>query len=73
VDYDGVHAFLDNVYGKGGVFRQIVSVLGKKIFSTATVGCAIYPKDADSYADLFALVDKTLYRGKSKGRNCFII
>ena len=73
VDYDGVHAFLDDVYGQGGVFRKNVLVSGKKIFSTATVGCAIYPKDADSFDALFALVDKTLYRGKSKGRNCFII
>lgn len=72
-DYDGVHDFLDLMYAQGGVFRKNVVVGGRNIFSTATVGCAIYPKDADSFDALFALSDKTLYRGKSKGRNCFII
>lgn len=72
-DYDGLHDFLDRMYGENGVFRKNVIVAGKAIFSTATVGCAVYPTDADSFDDLFALSDKTLYRGKSKGRNCFII
>ncbi len=72
-DYDGMHVVLDAMYAEGGVFRKNLRVAGKVIFSTATVGCAIYPKDADSFDGLFALSDKTLYRGKSKGRNCFII
>ena len=36
------------------------------------MGNASYPKDADNYDDLLALVDKALYRGKTKGRNCYI-
>lgn len=72
-DYDGMHDFLDALYAEGGVFRKNLRLAGRTIFSTATVGCAIYPKDADSFEGLFALSDKTLYRGKSKGRNCFII
>jgi hypothetical protein len=43
------------------------------LFPTATIGSAAYPEDATDYDGLFALVDKTLYRGKSKGRNCYII
>ena len=72
-DYDGVHAFLSTFYKEGGVFRRNLSLHGLSLFSTATIGCAVYPTDADSFDGLFALVDKTLYRGKSKGRNCFII
>ena len=72
-EYDAMHAVLDDLYAPGGVFRKNVLVSGKTIFSTATIGSAIYPKDADSFDALFALIDKTLYRGKSKGRNCFIL
>ena len=72
-DYDGIHAFLDEMYLSGRVFRKDLKFGERTIFSTATVGCAVYPTDADSFDGLFALSDKTLYRGKSKGRNCFII
>lgn len=40
---------------------------------TLSIGCAAYPKDADNYADLFALADFALYRAKEKGRNRYII
>lgn len=72
-DYDGIHDLFDEMYGPSGVFRKNVVLQGRSLYSTATVGCAVYPTDADSFDTLFALVDKTLYRGKSKGRNCFII
>ena len=42
-------------------------------FITGTVGAASFPEDADNYADLFTLIDKMLYYGKSKGRNCFTV
>ncbi len=45
----------------------------KQATITATVGVASYPKDGDNYSDLFKKADKALYRGKMKGRNCFII
>jgi len=72
-DYDGIHRVLDDMYLTDTVFRKDLLIGGRRIFSTATVGCAVYPTDADSFDGLFALCDKTLYRGKSKGRNCFII
>lgn len=40
---------------------------------TSTTGCARYPLDSCNYIELLGLADKALYRGKSKGRNCFII
>ncbi len=45
----------------------------KKASITATVGCAAYPKDGTTYDVLFKKIDAALYRGKRKGRNCFII
>ncbi len=38
-----------------------------------TLGISRYPLDAKKLDDLFELADKALYRGKMKGRNCFII
>ncbi len=40
---------------------------------TVTIGSSRFPKDATSIDGLFELGDKALYRGKMKGRNCFII
>lgn len=45
----------------------------KQALITATVGCASFPYDAKDYETLFRKADKALYRGKRKGRNCFII
>lgn len=55
------------------VMRKNVALEECSPFITGTVGCASYPEDASNFDDLFALVDKTLYRGKTKGRNCHII
>jgi diguanylate cyclase (GGDEF)-like protein len=40
---------------------------------TTTMGVARYPLNAQNYDGLYSLADKVLYRGKMKGRNCFII
>ena len=43
------------------------------IYVTGTIGSAAYPDNATKYDELFQMADKTLYRGKLKGRNCFIV
>lgn len=40
---------------------------------TVTIGLARYPENADNFDDLKLAADKALFRGKTKGRNCFII
>lgn len=45
----------------------------KQASVTATLGCSVFPADGDTYELLFKKADKALYRGKKKGRNCFII
>jgi diguanylate cyclase (GGDEF)-like protein len=71
--YDDVHDFYNKVYDSGKVLRRIIPVEDVDIFMTATVGSASFPLDATDYEGLFSKIDKTLYRGKSKGRNCYII
>ena len=70
--YDANKAFFAGVYA-GSVLRKNIELEDCAPFITGTVGCAVYPKDANNYTRLFELIDKTLYRGKSKGRNCHII
>lgn len=43
------------------------------IFMTITVGLSRSPNDGSTYETLFEKADKALYRGKQKGRSCFII
>ena len=45
----------------------------KGLSITVTMGISRFPLDASTYDELVALADKALYRGKMKGRNCFII
>lgn len=71
-NYDDVKAFFISLYD-GSVLRRNVAAGDCSPFVTATVGCAIYPVDTRNYDELFEMIDKTLYRGKTKGRNCYII
>ncbi len=72
-DYDRLHEWIQNLYSSKTIFRRNYEYRGKEYYVTATTGSATYPKDAKNYDDLFLVMDKTLYRGKKKGRNCFII
>ena len=40
---------------------------------TLTTGISRYPIDGQTYEELIGKADRALYRGKMKGRNCFII
>lgn len=73
IEYEQKKEFFGGLYGAGGVLRKNIDVSGFSPFVTATVGCATYPYDAKDHNGLFELIDKTLYRGKTKGRNCYII
>jgi len=66
-------AFFGDMYEKHSVFRRNIQTGDYNPFITGTVGCAVYPDDASDYEELFNLADKALYRGKSKGRNCYVV
>ena len=72
-DYDDVHTFLKSLCENYSVLRRTYKLDNVTTFVTGTIGCASYPKDSLDYDGLFTKVDKALYRGKTKGRNCFII
>lgn len=40
---------------------------------STSIGCAIFPDDADNFNTLFDLTDHLLYRAKHKGKNRYII
>lgn len=73
IRYDEKKAFFNEMYNDKKVLRRNYRIETCDQFMTATIGCATFPDDAEDYDDLFAMIDKTLYRGKSKGRNCYII
>lgn len=66
-------AFFNGLYTDCRVLRRTYELEECSPLITGTVGCATFPDDADDYDELFAMIDKTLYRGKNKGRNCYII
>lgn len=71
--YDDVFDFYFRLYRPGGALRKTIYIHGNEELITGTVGSASFPLDAKTYDELFIKIDKTLYRGKMKGRNCFII
>ncbi len=72
-DYETLHTFFMQMNHDGSVFRKTLHVEDADVYITATIGSAAFPGDAKDFEGLFLLADKALYRGKSKGRNCFII
>ena len=46
---------------------------GSSVSITLSIGCAVYPKDADNYDSIFTLADYCLYLAKEKGRNRYVI
>ena len=73
VDYQDKQKFFTELYESHEVLRKNVALESGSAFITGTSGCASFPSDARNFADLFDLIDKTLYLGKSKGRNCYVI
>lgn len=55
------------------IIRQITFQDKSQFTLTSTMGLSCYPKDGLNYDELFVTADKALYRGKLKGRDCYII
>ncbi len=79
LDYSAKKKFCLDMYGNNtysssfSVLRRTIKVEEFELFVTGTTGMASFPEDAKDYDSLFATIDKALYRGKTKGRNCYII
>lgn len=70
IDYDGIWNILHNMnFSMPKANFEEVGDLNL----TMTTGTSRYPIDGTDYEELFSTADKALYRGKTKGRNCFII
>lgn len=63
--------FFKNLYGNSKALRTDVYFENGSAFITGTSGAASFPSDAEDYSDLFGLIDKMLYLGKHRGRNCY--
>lgn len=71
--YDNLYNYFTTLYHDKKCFRKSYPINDLRLFVTATAGVASYPLDALDYTELFQKTDKALYRGKQKGRNCYII
>ena len=67
------NSFFERLYTDSDALRIDIDFENGSSYITATSGAASYPDDADNFDDLFELIDKMLYLGKSKGRNCFSV
>lgn len=65
--------FFENLYGNSNSLRKEVYFGNGAAFVTGTAGCATFPDDSRNFNDLFSLIDKMLYLGKNRGRNCYTI
>lgn len=71
--YENTHKFFTDLYHGRQVVRKTYDLDEVRLFVTATAGVASFPYDAKNFNELFQKADKALYRGKSKGRNCYIV
>lgn len=70
IDYDQVWE-INRELSRAASSIVIQNLHGARI--TITQGVSRYPVDGAAYDELMEKTDKALYRGKQKGRNCFII
>ena len=73
IAYADKKQFCVGMYQSGKVLRRTYKTGELELFVTGTTGLASFPADGDTYGNLFHRIDIALYRGKSKGRNCYII
>lgn len=66
-------SFWNELYASHKVFRREIAVEGGRIFVTCTTGSASCPADSRNLDELFSMIDKSLYIGKGKGRNCYTV
>ena len=69
-DYDDVWQTCRNTFAE---FKNFSVPNYPAISITITIGLSRFSTDGILYEDLFEKADKALYRGKQKGRACFII
>lgn len=69
VEYDDIWHVLLNLLQSA----YDIKIPDTDVSITYTAGCSRYPLDTTNIDVIFNLADKALYRGKVKGRNCFII
>ncbi len=55
------------------LLRQPLSLEGKKLIPSVSIGISCYPKDGNCFADLYQNADKALYRVKTTTKNDFCI
>ena len=72
-DYNDLHKIYKSLYDQYYVLRTNIVTGSCSPFVTGTIGSVSYPEDSTNVEGLFELAEKALYRGKVKGRNCFII
>lgn len=68
-----IKEFFNNFYQQKHVVRKEYVINDNSFYITCTAGSASFPKDSTDFFNLLNLVDKALYKGKSKGRNCYVI
>lgn len=54
------------------LFHQFKAGEYVKYSATASIGAAIYPRDAQDYQGLYKSADKALYEAKRRGKNCLV-
>ena len=65
--------FFEKLYTESGALRTTIHFGTGSALITATSGCASYPADADHFDELFSIIDKMLYLGKGRGRDCYTV
>ena len=54
------------------LFAQFKAGEYVKYSATASIGAAVYPRDAKDYQSLYKSADKALYEAKRRGKNCLV-
>ena len=73
IEQDQKKSFFEELYTDSKALRVTIDFPDGSSLITATSGCATYPEDTETFDNLFNMIDKMLYLGKGRGRDCYTI
>ena len=73
IEQEQKESFFEKLYMQSGALRTTMDFDTGSSLITATSGSASYPADAEIFDELFGIVDKMLYLGKGRGRDCYTV
>ncbi|MDP5145263.1 EAL domain-containing protein [Shewanella sp. ULN5] len=71
-DVSGIDAIVNVIQKLMGLLTESYQIKNDIVYSSPSIGVAVYPNDSETAAELIKQADIAMYQAKAKGRNTFV-